>query len=303
MQTILGAGGSVGNLLAKELRNYTNQIRLVSRNPKTVIGDEESVSADLLDFNQTLKAVENSKIVYLIAGLTYKTKIWKRDWFPMMQNVVNACQESGAKLVFLDNIYMYNPSKIGFMDESTPMQPTSEKGKVRKQLVDFLLSRMQNQQIAIGRSSDFYGKDCKNGVLNISLIDPIKANKKPFWIGDDTKIHSFTHIEDLAKGLTLIGNNDDCYGQTWHLPTSNEKWTGKDFLMETNSITGKSEKFRVIKKLPLQLAGFFSSDLREIVEMYYQYADDYYFDSKKFNKRFDYTPKIYNVSLNEIFHD
>lgn len=301
MQTILGAGGSVGNLLAKELRNYTNHIRLVSRNPKPVIGDEEILPADLLDFDQTLKAVENSETVYLVAGLPYKTKVWEASWMPIIQNVTNACLHTGCKLVFLDNIYMYDPKNIGFMDENTPLHPTSEKGKIRKELVEFLLKRMADQPILIARSADFYGKDCENVVLNVSLTNPIKTNKKPFWIGDHKKIHSFTHIEDVAKGMALLGNHEDCYGQTWHLPTSDEKWTGEDFLRETNLITGKNEKLRLIKKLPLQFAGLFSSDLREIVEMYYQYADDYFFDSSKFQKRFAFKPKTYANSLKEIF--
>jgi putative NADH-flavin reductase len=36
MQTILGAGGAIGNSLAKELLQYTPELRLVSRNPKKV---------------------------------------------------------------------------------------------------------------------------------------------------------------------------------------------------------------------------------------------------------------------------
>lgn len=36
MQTILGAGGNIGRLLAKELRNYTKEIRLTNRNPKKI---------------------------------------------------------------------------------------------------------------------------------------------------------------------------------------------------------------------------------------------------------------------------
>lgn len=34
MQTILGAGGDIGTPLAKELRRYTDKVRLVARNPK-----------------------------------------------------------------------------------------------------------------------------------------------------------------------------------------------------------------------------------------------------------------------------
>lgn len=34
MQTILGSGGAIGIELAKALKEFTNEIRLVSRNPK-----------------------------------------------------------------------------------------------------------------------------------------------------------------------------------------------------------------------------------------------------------------------------
>ena len=41
LQTILGAGGAIGNPLAKELTQYTQRIRLVSRNPQKVNPTDE----------------------------------------------------------------------------------------------------------------------------------------------------------------------------------------------------------------------------------------------------------------------
>ena len=52
MQTILGSGGSIGVPLAKELSNFTDRIRLVSRNPKKVNDTDELFPADLSDLNQ-----------------------------------------------------------------------------------------------------------------------------------------------------------------------------------------------------------------------------------------------------------
>lgn len=46
MQTILCSGGAIGTELAKYLPNYTNQIRLVSRNPKKVNPTDELFSCD-----------------------------------------------------------------------------------------------------------------------------------------------------------------------------------------------------------------------------------------------------------------
>ena len=44
MQTILGANGTIGSLLADELIKYTDRIRLVSRNPKKVNETDELFS-------------------------------------------------------------------------------------------------------------------------------------------------------------------------------------------------------------------------------------------------------------------
>jgi putative NADH-flavin reductase len=74
MQTILGAGGAIGNSLAKELLQYTTELRLVSRNPKKVNETDTLLSADLTDATATADAVKGSEVVYLLAGLPYILK-------------------------------------------------------------------------------------------------------------------------------------------------------------------------------------------------------------------------------------
>jgi putative NADH-flavin reductase len=64
-QTILGAGGAIGTELAKALKNYSNDFRLVSRNPKKINSDDELIRADLSDASQVEKSVEGSGIVYI----------------------------------------------------------------------------------------------------------------------------------------------------------------------------------------------------------------------------------------------
>ena len=61
-QTILGSGGAIGTELAKALSSYTNDIRLVSRNPKTVNSSDNLLSADLTSPEEVLKAVEGSSV-------------------------------------------------------------------------------------------------------------------------------------------------------------------------------------------------------------------------------------------------
>ena len=105
MQTILGAGGAIGIELAKALKEFTNDIKLVSRNPKKVNDSDQPVSADLLNAADVKKAVEGSSIVYITVGFPYNLKVWRESWPKFMKNVIEACKENSSKLVFFDNIY------------------------------------------------------------------------------------------------------------------------------------------------------------------------------------------------------
>ena len=130
MQTILGSSGVIGTELAKSLTQYTDKIRLVSRNPKRVNPTDQLVIADLTNHQQVLTAVEGSEVVYLTVGLEYKIGVWQTQWPIIMQNVIEACKTYKAKLVFFDNVYAYGLVK-GWMKEDTIVNPLSKKGEVR----------------------------------------------------------------------------------------------------------------------------------------------------------------------------
>ncbi len=101
MQTILGSGGAIGVELAKALTKYTDDIRLVSRNPIRINDKDELMSADLLNPSEVNEAVKGSSIVYVTVGFTYSYKIWHENWPKFTKNVVDACIENNCKLVFL----------------------------------------------------------------------------------------------------------------------------------------------------------------------------------------------------------
>lgn len=159
MQTILGAGGDISKLLAKELKNYTDKVRLVARHPRQVNGDDELFTANLLDAEQVNSAVKGSDVAYLTVGLTYDVRIWQKQWPVIMQNVIDACINHNCKLVFFDNVYMYDKNAIPNMTESSPVNPPSQKGKVRAQLVQMINEAIVDKGLKaiIARSADFYG--------------------------------------------------------------------------------------------------------------------------------------------------
>lgn len=287
MQTILGANGVIGTELAKALTAYTSSIRLVSRNPKKVNETDELFAADLLNAAQTEAAVKGAEIVYLTAGLVYRTTVWREQWPVVMRNVIDACKKQGAKLVFFDNIYMYGPV-TGIMTEETAFNPTSEKGKIRAAIVNMLLDEVKSGNLTalICRAPEFYGPGKTLSVVNAMVFDNIRQGKKAQWLITDKSKRTFIYTPDAGKATALLAHSPNTWNQTWHLPCDNSFPTGKEFMQLINEVTGKEIKYSVLPRFMVNMAGLFVANIREIKELLYQFEQDYIFSSDKFKKAF-----------------
>jgi nucleoside-diphosphate-sugar epimerase len=299
MQTILGANGTIGSLLAAELTAYTTHIRLVSRHPKKVNPTDELFPADLSDSTQVEKAIEGAEVVYLLVGFDYKLKVWQASWPPLMQATIDACRKHNAKLVFFDNVYLYDRQAIPHMTEDSAINPPAEKGKVRRQIADMMMNEIKKGTLTglIARSADFYGPHNEKSALQEMVFKNLKKGKSPNWLIDADKIHSFTYTPDAAKAVAILGNTPDAYNQVWHMPTSPEKITARQIIGLFNKEMGMQKKVKLLPMWMLKIAGLFIPILREMPEMMYQNDQDYFFDSTKFNQRFSFTPTTYEEGV------
>jgi nucleoside-diphosphate-sugar epimerase len=300
MQTILGAGGIIGTELAKSLPKYTDHIRLVSRHPKKINHTDEIVSVDLLDAKQVMAAVKGSDVVYLTAGLPYNIKTWQSQWHVIMENVIEACLEQNAKLVFFDNVYAYGRVN-GWMTEATPMNPSSKKGEVRKKLAEMVMDAISREKLKaiIARSADFYGPHTPLSFVNVMVFDNFRKGKKAQWLVNDKVKHSLTYTPDAGKATALLGNTESAYNQVWHLPTDRTALTGKEFIEQVAKEFGLSPRYMVLPRWMVQMVGLFNGIIRESVEMLYQNDSEYLFDSSKFDKAFDFKATSYSQGIRE----
>ncbi|MCX6207801.1 MAG: NmrA family NAD(P)-binding protein [Bacteroidetes bacterium] len=300
LHTILGAGGAIANELLPILMEAKQPTRIVARHPKQIIG-VESVSADLSDADQTLEAVKGSSVVYLLVGLEYDYKVWAEKWPLVMTNTINACKATGAKLIFFDNVYMYGKVN-GKMTEETAFNPCSKKGVLRATIVQQLLNEIKLGALTglVARSADFYGTAAtKTSVPNMLVFDNFSKGKKAQWLADAELPHSFTYIPDAGKALYLLAKDESAFNQTWHLPTCSNPLTGAQFIALAAEAMHQPNKFTVLSKFMIRLAGLFIKPIKESYEMIYQSDSSYVFDSSKFEKHFGYTPTSYEDGIKE----
>lgn len=299
MQTILGANGTIGSVLTKELVSYTNKIRLVSRNPRKVNESDELFPADLSNPAFVDQAVEGSDVVYLVVGFDYNLKVWEEKWPTLMRATINACIKHNARLVFFDNVYSYDINAIPHMTEESEYNPPSRKGAVRKQISQMLMDEVKAGKLMalIARSADFYGPGNDKSFANEMVYKNFLKGRRANWFIDADKKHSFTYTPDAAKATALLGNTDDAYNTIWHLPTDKNTITGREFIELFSKEMKVSNKLVVMPMWMVRLAGIFVPVLKEMREMMYQYDRDYFFDSSKFDKRFNFKTTTYQEGV------
>ena len=300
LHTLLGAGGSVGTALAKELVSRGKCVRLVSRRGVQEPGTE-SRRADLTRLEETIDAVRGSSVVYQVAGLPYRASVWAEQWPVVMSNTIEACKRSRAALVFLDNVYMYGRVERPMVEE-TPYNPCSRKGEVRARIARQLQDTMKSGAVraCIARAADFYGPYAdRTAVPHVLVLDRLMAGKGAQWLVDASIPHSLAFTLDSARGMALLGERPEALGQVWHLPASDPPIDGKTFVGLAAKELGVPPRLSVLQPWMIRLAGLFNADISETVEMLYQYEREYRFDSSKITRVFGITPTPYPEGIRQ----
>ncbi len=304
--TILGANGIIGEGLAKELRsNFSGSITLVGRDPKKVNSEDFLFKADLLNREEVLDALQNTDIAYLTVGLPYDSEIWLKKWTVIMDNVIYACKTHGCKLVYFDNTYAYSQNTVK-QTEHTPFDPDGDKGLAKKRTAELLLNAMSQNDIkaVICRAPEFYGPGKTKGLTNSLIFENLKNRKTPKVLVKDTVLRTLIYTPDASRAMALIGNTEDAYGQTWHLPCDDDRMTYKEIMQEISDQLGRKVDYTVLNSFVIKFLALFNSNLNETKELLPRYAIDNIFESSKFQNRFpEFKITPYKEGIKAILND
>lgn len=295
MQTILGANGQIGEELAKELkRNYTSNIRIVSRDAQKVNDTDEVFSADLSIKEKAIEAIKGSEIAYFTLGLPISSDLWEKQFPLILSNVIEACKINRTKLVFFDNTYMY-PQDDRIQTENTPFEPIGRKGKVRRDMAEMVLKEMVSGDLeaVICRAPEFYGPRKTQSITNTLIFNNIKNVKRLKVPLCADKKRSLIWTPDASRATALIGNTPDAYNQTWHLPVDPSHLTYRQLIDLASDVYGKKLKYTIIPKFVFKIGAKFNDKLKELQELLPRYEHDNIFDDSKFRNRF---PKFESTS-------
>lgn len=282
MDVVFGYG-QVGQALVKELSGRGRKVRVVTRSALTIEGAEHR-AGDARDPAFCRAACADAEVVYVCMNAPYDR--WATDYPPLQAAVLEGAAAARAKLVVLENLYMYGPHD-GPLTESLPMAATEAKGRTRAEMSEALLAAHREGQVrvAIGRASDFFGPGVTTSQLGERVFGPLVKGQPASMIGDPDTQHSFAYVPDVARALAILGERPEADGRVWHLP-SVSTLTTRQMLRRAGAVAGTPGEVSRMPRALVALLSLVHPMVREIRAIAYQFDADFVVDSSAFESTF-----------------
>jgi nucleoside-diphosphate-sugar epimerase len=282
--------GAIGLATYDALRRRRESVRLVNRSGHARVPDDvEVIGGDARDPAFTRAVAQGAAVLYQTLNPPYHQ--WTAQWPPLQAGVLAAAQATGARLVSMENVYMYGRPNGRPLTEDRPNAAHTTKGQLRARMAGELLAAHQagRVQVAIGRASDYFGP---HGGAQSNLGDRVFpaaiAGKTATVLGNADQPHSYTYIPDIGEGLAVLGEHSDAPGQIWHLPNDPDTKTTRQLVdIVYQQAAQPRTKLRVMPALLLRLIGLASPTVRELIEMQYQFDEPFIVDSRKISTHLD----------------
>jgi nucleoside-diphosphate-sugar epimerase len=282
--------GAIGLATLEALRRRGETVRLVNRTgTASTPGDVEVLGGDASDPAFAAAAARGAQVVYQTLNPPYHQWV---ELFPGLQaSVLAAAQATGARLVSMENVYMYGRPNGQPLTETHPYEAHTKKGRLRAGMARELLAAHQagRVQVAIGRASDYFGpRGGAQSILGDRVIPAALAGKTASVIGDPDQPHTYSYIPDIGEGLATLGEHPDAPGEVWHLPNDPNTRTTRQLVDTIYQIAGQPKtKLRSTPALLLRAVGVANPTVRELLELQYEFQEPFIVDSTKIATKLD----------------
>ena len=284
---ILGTG-PIGRAIMEELVERRESVRLVNRSGKVeeVPAGVEVVASDLYDPAKVREATRGAKVVYQSSQPRYYE--WPEKFPALQKSIIDGLTGSDAKLVIVENLYMYGEPNGKPLTEDMPYQAHTRKGKVRGEISNaaFEAHKQGCVRVSAARGGNFFGPWGLNSTMGERVFYPLLNGKSAQLIGRSNLPHTHTYIKDFGKALVILGERDEADGQAWHVPNDQPAMTQGDLVRLFAEEAGVEPKMSSMGKLMMSIGGLFIPEAKESVEMIYEFEKPFVIDSSKFEKTF-----------------
>ena len=281
---VVFGSGAIGLAVLDALRRRGETVRLVNRSGRAPVGvDVEVVRGDAADPAFATAATAGASVVYQCLNPPYDQ--WPTQFPGLQAGVLAAARSAGARLVSMENVYLYGRPDGEPLTEDRAHAAHTRKGRLRGCMSRELLAAHAagDVEVAIGRASDYFGpRGGAQSNLGRLVFPPALAGTTATVFGNPEMPHTYSYIPDIGEGLAVLGEHPDAAGQAWHLPNDPATRSTRELVDVVYRLARQGRtRLRAVHPLLLRAFGLVNPAVRELVEMQYQTAEPFIVDSSR----------------------
>jgi len=301
MKNMVFGTGPLAWWVMQTLLEKGEKVALASRSgkiDKTLPKKVEIHVCDATQPDEVAKVCKDVDAVYFCAMPPYTN--WPDLFPPLVVGFLKGVAKTKAKIIFGDNLYLYGSTQGTRISEIVAHDATGHKGRTREFVARQFMAAHEREenQVTIGRASDFYGPQTLNAVLGEMFFKPAFASKTVNLLGDIDLPHTFSYIKDFARGLVILGSNESAFGEVWHTPNAPTIST-REMVKMIESELNMDVKIRAAGKTMISLLGYFNPMIKETKEMMYTWEAPYVVDHTKFEAAFGANITSHEIAIKE----
>lgn len=207
---VIGATGAIGGETARALLQAGWTVRALHREPARAgkaagLGSVEWRQGDAMNVADVVAAAAGVSVVVHAANPPgYKN--WKGLALPMLESSIAAARAAGARLVLPGTVYNFGPTAPALVDEATPQQPVTRKGKIRVAMEERLRRAAgEGTPVLVVRAGDFFGPRASvNSWFSQGLVKPGRPLRSVTYPGQHDAGHAWAYLPDLAATIVQL---------------------------------------------------------------------------------------------------
>jgi nucleoside-diphosphate-sugar epimerase len=275
---VLGAAGRLGFAAAEAFRDADWSVKGLVR-PGAAWRAPKGV--DVIETNDRAVAVKEARGTDIVLhALNAPYTGWAQHALPLAYSAIEAAEQSGATLIFPGNVYNYGAGMPPVLDETTPMQPTSRKGKLREE-VELRLHEASERGVRtiVLRAGDFFGRG-RGSWFDLVLVKDL-ARGKVTYPGALDVVHEWAYLPDYVEALLALADIRATLGpfETFGFP--GHAVTGQQFVSAIAKAAGRPLKVGHINWWMMRTVGSIWTMGRELADIGYLWQVPHRIDGKK----------------------
>ncbi len=276
--------GAIAMATMEALRRRGETVRMVNRSGRASVPDGvDVVGGDAADSAFTTAAAAGAQVVYQTLNPPYHQ--WEHLFPALQSSVLAAARANNARLVSVENVYMYGRPDGRPLTEDRAHQAHTRKGRLRSRMSQALMAEHNTGwvEVAVGRASDYFGpRGGAQSNLGDRVFPAALTGAAATVLGRTDEPHSYTFIPDIGEGLAVLGEHPDAAGQVWHLPNDPATCTTRELVDVVYRLAGRRRtRLRQLHPVLLRAGALTNRTVRELLEMQYQFDEPFIVDSTR----------------------